>query len=283
MSRNITIMIISTIPDMFAEHYYFIKNVFPKLKEICNEYDISLDYRDLFFSMSDEELNHCRSIRKYFESIDLDRTFFICFRGQKLGCIPTPMDIDKLTLEKYPELVSYIGDISFTELTVLHALHPFKKFEEGQSQFLNPVKHSLFYFRKDHYLDDLSSSQKKLYTCSEDCDDEFVRDLKLAMAKDLIFNDKMEFDNRKENISHINIRKYEGLWDDESNLRDVLEKYTQEYADLKNLSFDELMKLSDKVNIIDSKGSFVDFECEGKSLSDVMVEDFLNELKLEYK
>lgn len=47
--NNITIMIVSTIPDMFAEHYYFIKNVFPKLKEFCQDYDINLDYVDLFF------------------------------------------------------------------------------------------------------------------------------------------------------------------------------------------------------------------------------------------
>ncbi len=233
--------------------------------------------------MSDEEFNHCRSIRKYFETIDLDRTFFICFRGQKLGCIPTPRDIDKMTLEQYPELVSYIGDISFTELTVLHALHPFKKFEEGEAQFLNPVKHSLFYFRNDHYLDDLSTSQKQLYTCHEDCDDEFVRDLKLAMAKDMIFHNKMEFENKKDNLSNINIRKYDGLWDEDSDLRDVIEKYTEEYADLKNLSFDDLIELSNRVNVIDSNGSFVDFECDGKPLSDVMVEDFLNELKIEYK
>ena len=62
-------MIISTIPDMFGEHYYFIKEVFPQLKEICDGHDIDLEYIDLFFSMSEEEFKTCRSIQKYFNSI----------------------------------------------------------------------------------------------------------------------------------------------------------------------------------------------------------------------
>ena len=127
--KHITLMIISTVPDMFAEHYFFIKNVFPDLKEICLNHDIELEYLDLFYSMTEEEFNTCRSIRKYFTSIDSDRTFYICFRGQKLGCIPTHEDVDKATIQKYPELVDYIGDMSFTELTVMHAIHPFEKIE----------------------------------------------------------------------------------------------------------------------------------------------------------
>ena len=68
---TIRIMIISTIPDMIAEHHYFIKHVFPDLKEICKDYDVNLEYVDLIFSMSKVELSQCRSIRKYFESIDI--------------------------------------------------------------------------------------------------------------------------------------------------------------------------------------------------------------------
>ena len=108
--NHISIMIISTIPDMFSEHYYFIKEVFPQLKEICNSHDIDLEYVDLYFSMTQKEFDTCRSIQKYFNSMDSDRTFYICFRGQKLGCVPTPADIDKLTLQEYPYLVDYIGD-----------------------------------------------------------------------------------------------------------------------------------------------------------------------------
>ena len=54
--KHITLMIISTVPDMFAEHYFFIKNVFPDLKEICLNHDIELEYLDLFYSMTEEGL-----------------------------------------------------------------------------------------------------------------------------------------------------------------------------------------------------------------------------------
>lgn len=266
---------------MFSEHYYFIKNVFPQLKEICKSHDIDLDYADLFFSMTEKEFKTCRSIQKYFNSIDSDRTFYFCFRGQKLGCVPTPADIDKMTLDQYPELVDYIGDTSFTELTVMHALHPFEKRENGDVHPLPPVRHSLFYFRNDDYLDELSSSQKEIYTCG-DCGEEFVHDLKLAMAKDLVFHDKREFDKLKDKLSNINIRRYDGIWDNSLCLEDVLNQYIEEYAYLKNMSVGDLPNYYSNSPLFDSKGCFSDFECDGNSLKDVIIEDFINELKLEF-
>ena len=280
--KHITIMIISTMPDMIAEHYYFIKDVFPHLKERCQKHGIELDYVDLFFSMTEHEFNKCRSVHKYFNSIDSDRTFYICFRGQKLGCVPTYEDIDEDTLKQYPELVDYIGNISFTELTVMHAIHPFDRCDDGEIQKLPPVKHSLFYFRDDKYLDSLSKSQKAVYTCNPKCDDVFVQDLKLAMAKDLIFKNKQEFDNLKNSISNINVRKYNGIWYENADLLDLLDSYTEEYAKLKNISADELQKYYDEFSIKDSQGCFIDFKCEGKSLNEIMIDDFLSELKAEF-
>lgn len=277
MGNNITIMIVSTIPDMAAEHYYFIESVFPDLKEICKNNGINLEYKDLIFSMSEHELTQCRSVRKYFESIDMDRTFFICFRGQKLGCAPTYRDIDKLTLDKYPDLVDYIGDISFTELMIMHALQPFEKHEECGYECLPPVSHAMFYFRDDKFLDDLDTSQKELYVSNGDDEDEFVRDLKLAMAKDLVFSNKREFDNNDVD-STISIRKYEGIWDDNSNLKDFVINYTKKYADLNDLPYDDLMNIVEML-FKDSQGSFIDFKCENKDLKDIIIEDFLKELE----
>lgn len=280
--NKITIMIISTIPDMFAEHYYFIKQVLPDLKSICDSHDIELEYLDLFYSITKEEFDTCRSIRRYFTSIDSDRTFYICFRGQKLGCIPTYQDIDKATLQKYPELVDYIGDMSFTELTVMHAIHPFEKYENGEVVKLPPVKHSLFYFRDDSYLDSLSDSQKEIYTCRPDCDDTFVQDLKLAMAKDLVVHNKREFDELKNNMVNINVRKYMGIWDKNIDFLDFLDGYTQEYATINNISVEDLSDNYSKLSFSNTEGGFGDFECEDRPFKEVMIEDFLNELKLEF-
>lgn len=281
-TNGITIMIISTIPDMIAEHYYFIKYVFPQLKDICSRYGIALEYVEMVFSMSENEFNHGRSIRKYFQSMDLDRTFFICFRGQKLGRSPTYKTIDKATLDEYPELVEHIGDTSFTELMIMHALKPFEKRKNGGHEFLPPVKHALFYFRDEKYLDGLNSSQKELYTSSGSDEDAFVRDLKLAMAKDLVVSNKMELDNKKEIGTHINIRKYEGIWDDDLILMDLLVDYTKEYARINNMSYDYLTKVFDKLDIGDFKGAFRDFKCGDMDLKDAMAEDFFNEIQLEF-
>ena len=38
----------------------------------------------------------------------------------------------------------------------------------------------------------------------------------------------------------------------------------------------------EKLNVDDYNGSFADFKCENKDLKDVIIEDFLNELKLEF-
>lgn len=281
MSKNITIMILSTIPDMIAEHYYFIRNVFPQLRECYKAHGINLEYVDLAFSLSDNEINHARSVRKYFQSIDFDRTFLFCFRGQKLGRSPTYECIDKITLDEYPELVDYIGNTSLTELVIMHALHPFEKFRDGEQEFLKPVNHALFYFRDDKFLENLSDSQKVLYTSNGMDEDEFVRDLNLAMAKDLIVNDKIEADS-SESENRICIHKYEGIWDDDLSLMEVLENYTREYAVLNNLSYDFLIRIANKIGVGDFKGSFVDFKCGDEDLKDVMIEDVLRELKLEF-
>lgn len=281
-NNSITIMIISTIPDMFAEHYYFIKNVFPQLRDICRNHGISLEYVDLGFSMSETEISQGRSIRKYFQSIDLDRTFFVCFRGQKLGGSPTYKTIDKTTLDEYPELVDYIGDTSFIELMIMHALSPFEKCKNGENDFVHPVKHSLFYFRDDKFLDGLNDSQKELYTSNGGFEDDFVRDLKLAMAKDLVVRNKAELDNDEDSEFHINVRKYEGVWDGDLSLMEVLSNYTREYADLNSFSYEYLIKKADTLDIGDFKGSFSDFKCEGRDLKDVMAEDFLKEIQLEF-
>lgn len=266
---------------MFSEHYYFIKEVFPQLKEICNSHDIDLEYVDLYFSMTQKEFDTCRSIQKYFNSMDSDRTFYICFRGQKLGCVPTPADIDKLTLQEYPDLVDYIGDTSFTELTVMHALHPFEKCHDGDVQPLSPVKHSMFYFRNDDYLSELSQSQREIYTCKA-CDEEFVHDLKLAMAKDLVFHDKHELDKLKDKISNINIRRYDGIWDGDFDLYGVLNQYCEEYAKMWNKSADDFPDYYGNTIVFSTKGGFSDFECDGISLKDIIIEDFVHELKLEF-
>ena len=83
-------------------------------------------------------------------------------------------------------------------------------------------------------------------------------------------------------MANINVRRYEGIWDENADFVDIINGYTEEYANLKDVPVDALAGYYKKLSFKDSQGGFSDFKCEGKSLKDVMIEDFINELKLEF-
>ena len=189
-SEHVTIMIKGSVNDMFGEFCYFLEEIFPELKELCKTYNIELDYMDSFYSISEEDKENNRLVLANLNAIDFDRTFFICFRGQRLGWVPTENDVDKLTLDVYPELVNYIGTISITKLSTLHALKPFNKYQSGKLINLPPVKHALFYFRNPNYVEELDDRQKIFYTNSAMGENAEVPDMNIARAKDLVFEIK---------------------------------------------------------------------------------------------
>jgi hypothetical protein len=102
------------------------------------------------------------------------------------------------------------------------------------------------------------------------------------MAKDLVFNDKREFEKLKDTAARINITKYDGVWDDELDLYDVLKGYTEEYAKLNGESLDELLKFFKVYADEKTKGCFSDFSVDGKPLKDMILNDFIHELELEF-
>ena len=150
-------MINSTFYDMIAEYDCFINEVFPRLREYCSDKDIEIGFRDVAFSAKELPADD-NILLQDFRCIDADRTFFICFRAQKLGWRPDYTNINRITVQEYPEITSFIGNISITELAIMHALVPFKRCVNGETIDLPPVKHSLFYFRKPDYLDRLRKS-----------------------------------------------------------------------------------------------------------------------------
>lgn len=279
--EHVTIMIKGSVNDMFGEFSYFLTEIFPELYQFCKDHNIELEYRDSFYSISKEDMENNRLILSNLNSIDFDRTFFICFRGQRLGWVPSENDVDKLTLEVYPELVNYIGTISISELSMLHALKPFDKYESDKLIKLPPVKHALFYFRNPNYLENLNVYQKLFYTNSAMGENAVVPDMNIAKAKDLIYDIKYEYDSNEDNTSQINIRNYDGIWDTELSRNDVIEKYAEKYTEINNLSSNSSIEFG-KLFGDDAVGCFSDFKCEGKSLKDVIVEDFKEALKTEF-
>lgn len=280
--KHVTIMIKGSVNDMFGEFTYFLTEIFPQLKQTCRNHNIELDYVDSFYAISKVDTLNNRLILANLNAIDFDRTFFICFRGQRLGWVPTEKDVDKLTLEVYPELVKYIGTISISELSMLHALKPFDKVEHDKLIKLPPVKHALFYFRNPNYLEHLNDYQKIIYTNSAMGENAEVPDMNIAKAKDLIHDIKEEFDSQDDIDTRVNIRYYDGIWDDDLSRNDIVDKYAKEYAQLKNLSYDKLMVDFGYLFEEGALGCFSDFKCENKSLKDVIIEDMMESLKMEF-
>ena len=279
-TKDVTIMINSTFYDMIGEYYYFIKEIYPELVKICQKHNINIKYQDVAYSVKKKSRNN-EIILEDLRHIDADRTFFICFRGQQLGWKPNPNDINRLTLGEYPELVDYIGRVSITELVIMHALKPFDKRINDEIKSLPPVRHSLFYLRNGGYGKYLSDAQKLYYGNDSINNDKEVKDMEIAKAKDLIYEIKNEFDENDDK-SRINIRRYDGIWDDNLNLEELFIKYTQEYSKLIDTPLDDYIKVHKNYLCEDTQGCFGNFECENKSLKEILIEDIINELKLEF-
>ena len=279
--KHVLLSINSTFYDMVGEYYLFITEVFPELKRICQQHDIELEYKDVAFSVHDDVYTRDLIFRD-FQYMDEDRTFFICFRGQKLGWRPTANDVTKLTLDVYPELVKHVNGISLTELVIMHALRPFNKYVDGEKHFVPTVKHSLFYFRNADYVEDMNDRQKACYLNMTDTKDKEVQDFEIARAKDLIYDFKREFVKIEENAPRVLISHYDAKWNNDLNLHQMLEDYISEYIRLNGSLDDDFLEVHKGFICKYAQGCPDEFSYEGRPLKDVMIEDILGELKLEF-
>ena len=277
-TQHVTLMITSTFYDMFGEYYYFLKEVFPELKEYCAKHDVILYYRDVAFSLLNDYSDRS-IILEDFRSIDFDRTFFICFRGHKLGWKPDYMNVNGLTLDEYPELVKYVGNVSITELAIMHAIQPFYKLVDGDIVELDPVKHALFYFREFNFVDELSETQKMFFTNMGDDENKKVHDLEIAKAKDLIFEAKRDFSKKGRDLR---IRYYEGNWNRNLDMHEIFLKYADEYSKITNMNLDMFIKTHEENMCYDYNGCLDDFKYENQPLKDVLIKDIIEGLKDEF-
>ena len=281
MQQHVTLMITSTFYDMFGEYHYFVNEIFPYLKKFCAEHDIVLDYKDVAFSLL-KDYTDKSIILEDLRSIDSDRTFFICFRGQKLGWRPTYKNVNELTIDEYPELVKFVGNVSITELTILHALLPFDRFVDDELKQLPPVKHSLFYFRNPDYIDNLSEVQKFFFDNGIVELDKEVKDMEIAKAKDIVFEIKRDFAKKGDKSPSILIRNYDCVWDKSLDMKEIFLSYANGYAKVKDRNLDDFIVTHLSQMCHDHEGCHTDFTYEGRPLKDVIIEDITSELKREF-
>lgn len=281
VKKKVTFMINSTFYDMVAEYDCFVNEVFPRVKEACLDHDIEVGFRDVAFSAktlpADDNI-----LLQDFRCIDEDRTFFICFRAQKLGWRPDYHNINKITVNEYPEIISFIGNVSITELAIMHALVPFERIVDGKSVKMQPAKHSLFYFRNSDYLKDLNENQIGFYANKSNGELKETQDLEIARAKDLIYYIRSQFEKNPENNARILIRHYDAEWDKDLDTYDVFMDYTEKYSEISGRQLDDFLEIHKEYLCPDSVGCISNLTCEGRPFSDVMFDDIMKELKIEY-
>ena len=122
VKKYVNLMINSTFYDMIAEYDCFINEVFPRLREYCSDKDIEIGFRDVAFSAKELPADD-NILLQDFRCIDADRTFFFFFRAQKLGWRPDYTNINRITVQEYPEITSLLA--IFQLLNLLSCTHWF--------------------------------------------------------------------------------------------------------------------------------------------------------------
>ncbi|MCL2114597.1 MAG: DUF4062 domain-containing protein [Methanobrevibacter sp.] len=242
--KSVTIFISSTFNDMHAERDYLVKNVFPELREWCEEHKIHLQDIDLRWGVTKEESKNAHTVGKCLKNIDKSRPFFLCFLGQRRGWVPDNQeDISEETVNTYPSIRKKAKNKSVTEIEIEHALlKPMYRLVKGNETDCPPVKHALFFFREDNYTNKLNDGQKCIYTnkCEknpEESDEkleEFKETIKRKIKKEQIatakIQEKIDILEEKHNpktkpvkarinelrkeMKHLTLNSYYGTWDE---------------------------------------------------------------------
>lgn len=158
--KTVHVFVSSTFNDMHGERDYLVKEVFPELRDWCEERKLRLVDIDLRWGVSEADATHNqRVVEVCLQNIDRCRPFFLCFLGQRYGWIPGLGDVSTETLARYPGLKSAIAEErSVTELEVLHAVTA--PFVGGEAKVA--ADQSFFYLREPGYLADVPAEPAQL-------------------------------------------------------------------------------------------------------------------------
>lgn len=239
---------------MHAERDYFIKEVFPELKNWGKKHKIQITYVDLRCENIQESENNS-AVGTSLKYIDKSRPFFLCFIGQRIGWIPDfENDIDEETKYKYPSIKKLMDNKSITEIEIEHSLfNPLsQRINENEIKECSQTKHNLFFFRENNYVKYLNKSQKFIYTNENEKINEKLEKIKEKIIKKSIIEDEKNLKRKDSEKIYILVNNYYGKWD-------------------KNLKINQLSHLKNSAN----DGGLTNFKCENKPLKEIM----LNQLK----
>jgi hypothetical protein len=153
--RVIRVFISSTFRDMKEEREILVKRVFPQLRKMCEERQVTWGEVDLRWGITEEQKAEGKVLPICLEEIKRCRPYFIGLLGERYGWIPgeIPQDI----IDREPWLKEHLSH-SVTELEILHGV------------LNNPdmAEHAFFYFRDPQYLQNLPEDADPSDFTSED-------------------------------------------------------------------------------------------------------------------
>lgn len=142
-SRQIRVFISSTFRDMQKERDILVKNIFPQLRKICEERNVTFTEIDLRWGITQEESDNHKTLQLCLEEIERCRPFFIGLLGERYGWIPNENEIpQELKLNEKTKWIQDYYNCSVTELEIVH----------GVLNNSDMDNHAFFYFRDPEYV-----------------------------------------------------------------------------------------------------------------------------------
>lgn len=117
--RVMRVFLSSTFIDMQEEREILVKQVFPALRDRCEERGVVWGEVDLRWGITDEEAAEDRVLELCLDEIRACRPFFVGLLGERYGWVPDTLDASLLARE--PWLRDYVG-ASVTELEIVHGV-----------------------------------------------------------------------------------------------------------------------------------------------------------------
>lgn len=123
ISRHIRFFISSTFLDLQAERNHLVKKVFPELRKLAAERNVTFSEVDLRWGITEEEASSKRVLDICLQEIDNSIPFFIGIIGHRYGWCPTKEDLSARSVECYEDLPRYIErGLSATEIEIQYGV-----------------------------------------------------------------------------------------------------------------------------------------------------------------
>jgi nephrocystin-3 len=195
--RNIRVFISSTFRDFQKERELLIKQVFPKIRNLCAERNIDFMEIDLRWGVTEAQVQQGAVIDIILEAIERCHPYFICLIGSRYGWVPTEANIAKYKWfdSKYPFLKGILEQqLSITEIEIQY----------GVLQRKSSLPVSFFYFRNDSATlpqfkeIEGSAEQQKLQKLTET-----IRARTDIPSRDFSDNEQLAYQVEKDLMEHI--------------------------------------------------------------------------------